>query len=275
MIRQKQTELERNSGEEQLLNKFREAQERFAASSGQADSYYHEGPTAAVWQSDQLPTEFEDFVDDSSTISPQPPSAPPAIIPRVDRTTKPATRFEESTYSDGQLRRVVVPSDLTTKFLRAVESNTLCNVETCGILVGKLRQNIFTISHVLIPKQKGTSDSCQMFNEEDICIFQDERDLMTLGWIHTHPSQSAFMSSIDLHTHFGYQIMLSEAIAIVCAPKFDQVGLFSLTQDHGIKFIGSCKQSGFHLHPKEPPLYQDCAHVVFDHTVFVQMVDLR
>ena len=38
----------------------------------------------------------------------------------------------------------------------------------------------------------------------------------------THPSQTAFMSSVDLHTHCSYQIMLDEAIAIVCAPKFSQ-----------------------------------------------------
>ncbi len=39
--------------------------------------------------------------------------------------------------------------------------------------------------------------------------------------IHTHPTQSCFMSSMDLHTHVAYQQMLPEAIAIVCAPKGD------------------------------------------------------
>ena len=35
----------------------------------------------------------------------------------------------------------------------------------------------------------------------------------------THPSQTAFMSSVDLHTHYSYQVMLDEAIAIVVAPS--------------------------------------------------------
>lgn len=35
----------------------------------------------------------------------------------------------------------------------------------------------------------------------------------------THPTQTAFLSSVDLHTHCSYQLMLPEAIAIVCAPK--------------------------------------------------------
>lgn len=30
---------------------------------------------------------------------------------------------------------------------------------------------------------------------------------------------AGFMSSVDLHTHSGYQSMLPEAFAVVCAPK--------------------------------------------------------
>ncbi|RWV97612.1 hypothetical protein GW17_00039589 [Ensete ventricosum] len=37
--------------------------------------------------------------------------------------------------------------------------------------------------------------------------------------LQTHPTQSCFMSSIDLHTQYAYQILLPEAIAIVMAPK--------------------------------------------------------
>ena len=38
----------------------------------------------------------------------------------------------------------------------------------------------------------------------------------------THPTQTAFLSSVDLHTHFPYQQLMPEAIAIVCAPKFNE-----------------------------------------------------
>jgi len=31
---------------------------------------------------------------------------------------------------------------------------------------------------------------------------------------------SGFMSSVDLHTHSGFQRMLPESFAVVCAPKF-------------------------------------------------------
>jgi STAM-binding protein len=51
----------------------------------------------------------------------------------------------------------------------------------------------------------------------DYCM---NEDLLLLGWIHTHPTQTCFMSSRDLHTHAGYQVMMPESVAIVCAPKF-------------------------------------------------------
>jgi STAM-binding protein len=55
-------------------------------------------------------------------------------------------------------------------------------------------------------------------NEEELFDYCDKEELMVLGWIHTHPTQTCFMSSRDLHTHVGYQVMMPESIAIVCAP---------------------------------------------------------
>lgn len=45
-------------------------------------------------------------------------------------------------------------------------------------------KNAFYISHVLIPKQSGTSDSCEAEDDMEIFMYQDPRDLITLGWIH-------------------------------------------------------------------------------------------
>lgn len=44
--------------------------------------------------------------------------------------------------------------------------------------------NQFWITHLLIPKQKGTSDSCSTQNEEELFEVQDKYNLVTLGWIH-------------------------------------------------------------------------------------------
>lgn len=37
---------------------------------------------------------------------------------------------------------------------------------------------------MILPKQKGTSDSCVTTNEEEIFDYQDQHNLITLGWIH-------------------------------------------------------------------------------------------
>ncbi|MGH0167826.1 UNVERIFIED_CONTAM: hypothetical protein FKN15_053445 [Acipenser sinensis] len=120
------------------------------------------------------------------------------------------------------LQPLVVPRELCSKFLKLAEANTARAVETCGILCGKLTRSEFTLTHVIVPKQRGGPDSCDTENEEELFIIQDQLSLITLGWIHTHPTQTAFLSSVDMHTHCSYQMMLPESIAIVCSPKFNE-----------------------------------------------------
>ncbi|XP_074141553.1 STAM-binding protein [Sminthopsis crassicaudata] len=198
----------------------------------------------------------------------------PAKPPLVDRSLKPgALSSPEHTSAIDGLRHVVVPQMLCPQFLQFADANTVRGVETCGILCGKLMKNEFTITHVLIPKQSSGPDYCNTENEEELFLIQDQQGLITLGWIHTHPTQTAFLSSVDLHTHCSYQMMLPESIAIVCSPKFQETGFFRLT-DHGLEEISSCRQKGFHPHCKDPPLFCTCSHVtVVDRAVV--MTDLR
>ena len=42
----------------------------------------------------------------------------------------------------------------------------------------------FKITHLFIPHQTGTPDSCDMQHEEELIFYQDKYDLITLGWIH-------------------------------------------------------------------------------------------
>ncbi|XP_010259368.1 PREDICTED: AMSH-like ubiquitin thioesterase 3 isoform X3 [Nelumbo nucifera] len=121
---------------------------------------------------------------------------------------------------------------------------------------------------------------CQTMNEEEIFDVQDKLSLFPLGWIHTHPSQTCFMSSVDLHTHYSYQIMLPEAIAIVMAPKDTsrQHGIFHLSDPGGVSVIRNCQQRGFHPH-EEPedgsPIYEHCSHVYMNSNLKFDVVDLR
>lgn len=56
--------------------------------------------------------------------------------PTVDRSTKPILyKNQQNPYN---LRQIIVPSNLTARFLEYALSNTYNNLETCGILAGKL-----------------------------------------------------------------------------------------------------------------------------------------
>ncbi|XP_051973183.1 STAM-binding protein-like A [Xyrauchen texanus] len=216
----------------------------------------------------------------ASFTTPMPPGgtpnhiSPTSGLPVFDRSLKPSIPVSagHSAVVNG-LRQLFVPAELCQKFLKLADANTARAVETCGILCGKLMKNAFTVTHVIVPKQCGGPDYCDTENEEELFLIQDQNDLITLGWIHTHPTQTAFLSSVDMHTHCSYQMMLPESIAIVCAPKFNETGYFRLT-DYGMDEIGSCKQRGFHPHPKEPPLFSASKHVtITDGSVTV--LDLR
>ncbi|KAJ5306207.1 hypothetical protein PENANT_c024G01644 [Penicillium antarcticum] len=164
-------------------------------------------------------------------------------------TFKPSAYLENGT----PLRSVFLPANLRNRFLSLASPNTRNNLETCGVLCGTLVSNALFISKVVIPEQTSTSDTCETVNESALFDYCDSEDLMVLGWIHTHPSQTCFMSSRDLHTHCGYQVMLPESIAIVCAPSKDpDWGVFRLTDPPGLKTVLSCTQTGlFHPHAEE------------------------
>ncbi|KAK8470491.1 hypothetical protein PHAVU_004G156088 [Phaseolus vulgaris] len=173
-----------------------------------------------------------------------------------------------------------ISTSLMESFMKLAKSNTKKNLETCGVLAGLLKNRKFYITALIIPKQESTSDSCQTTNEEEIFEVQDKRSLFPLGWIHTHPTQSCFMSSIDLHTHYSYQIMLPESVAIVMAPKDStrNHGIFRLTSPGGMSVIKQCDQRGFHPHnppPEGGPIYQTCTDVYMNPDLNFDVIDLR
>ena len=102
-----------------------------------------------------------------------------------------------------------------------------------------------------------------MIDEDQLFEFQMKHDLITLGWIHTHPTQSCFLSSVDLHTQLGYQLMLPEAVAIVMAPtdRRRDYGCFSLSPC-GLDAIRACSQKSFHVHEiPDSDIYSLSTHV--------------
>ncbi len=68
-----------------------------------------------------------------------------------DRNLKPST----SLYSESGLRTISLSPLVMAKFLSVAQPNTAKNIETCAILAGKLEQDQFHITHILVPKQNG------------------------------------------------------------------------------------------------------------------------
>ncbi|MCO5547739.1 hypothetical protein L7F22_001190 [Adiantum nelumboides] len=181
--------------------------------------------------------------------------------------------------SDGP-KQLHISIKMMDEFMRLAGQNTRNNIETCAVLAGSFKNATFNVTALIIPKQQATSDTCHTENEEEIFEWQDKEGLFQLGWIHTHPRQSCFMSSVDLHTHYSYQVMLPEAIAIVMAPTDStrKYGIFRLSDPGGVKTIQNCQLRGFHAH--DPPLngtriYEHCAHVLMSTELKFQVVDLR
>ncbi|XP_061561246.1 AMSH-like protease isoform X3 [Phycodurus eques] len=196
-----------------------------------------------------------------------------------NRTTRPPVSHSAATlhaaYGVGaeHLRRTLLPRTLTSRFLLLADRNSARGIETCGVLCGRLQRDALAVTHVVVPKQSAGPDFCAMEDVEELFGFQDKHQLLTLGWIHTHPTQTVFLSSVDLHTHAAYQLMLAEAIAIVCAPKHNRVGVFRLTCV-GMSEVSACRLQGFHPHSGETPLFSACAHVHMT-DADVTMLDLR
>lgn len=158
--------------------------------------------------------------------SPPPlPSKPggPAPPPKQDISPTQSYQFQPAAFTENgtPLRTLFLPTSLRTSFVSFAASNTSSNLETCGILCGTLISNALFISHLVIPDQTATSDTCETTDqgETDLFDYVDNEGLMVCGWIHTHPTQTCFLSSRDLHTSVGYQVMLPESVAIVCAPS--------------------------------------------------------
>ena len=188
--------------------------------------------------------------------------------------------FQPSAYLENgtPLRSIFLPQNLRHRFLSVAQDNTRANLETCGILCGTLVSNALFISKLVIPEQESTSDTCETVNESELFDYVDGEDLMVLGWIHTHPTQTCFMSSRDLHTHGGYQVMMPESIAIVCAPSKGDWGVFRLTDPPGMKTVLNCTQTGlFHPHA-ESHIYTEAlrpGHVVEVDGLEFEVVDMR
>jgi proteasome lid subunit RPN8/RPN11 len=210
------------------------------------------------------------------------------IYPKLDEVaTQPQTKCPViATSSFDRLpsisASIALPFDLPATFQDIARNNTIKGVETCGILLGERRSiytsDVYKITTMVIPRQTGTRDTCEALPgaEERILSYALTNNLVCLGWIHTHPTQSCFLSSIDMHTTLPYQQMLESAIAIVVAPTDKQlpIGVWRLTH-YGMSKLRQCKLSGFHNHEGKEAFSELVNDISWDTKSGVVVVDQR
>ncbi|XP_024517990.1 AMSH-like ubiquitin thioesterase 1 isoform X1 [Selaginella moellendorffii] len=247
-----------------------------------------QAPEAVLDQKDEdvvtllQPVEPPSQFDLVNQLSP-PPVSVPVEMPQESCSpvsTEPDLSLEIDALPSKEPKHLHMSSSLMDEFMRMAKSNTSKNIETCGVLAGSLEGGNFFVTALIIPKQQATANTCETIDEEEIFFAQDKRGLFQLGWIHTHPTQSCFMSSVDVHTHYSYQVMLPEAIAIVMAPQdaSKNFGIFRLSDPGGMNVIQQCSKRGFHGHDPTSdgtPLYHRTSHVYLDPKVKFDVVDLR
>uniref|UniRef100_A0A7C9FFY5 MPN domain-containing protein n=1 Tax=Opuntia streptacantha TaxID=393608 RepID=A0A7C9FFY5_OPUST len=198
----------------------------------------------------------------------------------ISHVSSADSRYECSDPTSHVLKDIHISAQLIEDFLQIAADNTNKDLETCAVLGASLEDEKFYATTLIVPKQESTCSSCQALHEEEIFNIQNDRSLFPVGWIHTHPSQSCFMSSIDLHTQYPYQVMVPEAIAIVLAPTdtTQSYGIFRLTDPSGMTVIRECREKGFHPHGDSSdgrPLYEQCSHVYINPNLRFEIFDLR
>ncbi|KAL0221215.1 hypothetical protein RCL1_001069 [Eukaryota sp. TZLM3-RCL] len=171
-------------------------------------------------------------------------------------------------------RAVHWPGELVSLFLNKVVEQASMGIEACALLCApKSSVDVFKITHIVIPKQTGTVDSCTLLDEASLIPVIENNDLTICGWIHTHPKFDTFLSAIDLHTHLGLQLSLNESIAIVVSllNNSTKTEVYHLSAQ-GINEVSKCKKGGHHEHSSNSFLVASHALKI---SGTVECVDLR
>ena len=122
-------------------------------------------------------------------------------------------------------------------------------VEVIGLLTGHMKQEGTPLEHLIVedywPVDQGDAVSVEIVDQKVFTeIFhKKESDQFIIGWAHSHPSYTPFLSDDDFRTHLRYQTFWNKSIALVIDPLMissDDYGL-------GVFRIDDDKQSYYKL----------------------------
>lgn len=64
-----------------------------------------------------------------------------------------------------------------------------------------------------------------IFFQDDAAVTQS---LFPVGWIHTHPAFDCFLSSVDIHNQYGYQVQTRTHHAVLYRTKVEHDQAYSM-----------------------------------------------
>ena len=141
-----------------------------------------------------------------------------------------------------------IPFSMETLFLLEAQENLSKNIEFLGFLLGVSDEATGEkrVTDLLIPKQSCTTTYCEMEESDDqlsqLHSYIEDRNVIFLGWIHTHPLFDNFLSSVDMHTQYQRQQMTPGNIAMVYSGITKDYKAYILT-DLGLSVIGNCTKN--------------------------------
>lgn len=115
-------------------------------------------------------------------------------------------------------------------------------VEVIGLLTGKIRHEETPLEQIFVedywPVGQGDAVSVEIVDQKIFSeIFEKKNnEHFIIGWAHSHPSYTPFLSGDDLRTHRRYQTFWNKSIALVIdplmiTPSNNGVGVFRIHKD--------------------------------------------
>lgn len=173
-----------------------------------------------------------------------------------DATREP---YDPKKVAEWKLRDIQFPQNLLSSFIQSAW-NQSSDKEFMGWVTGKLhekgqkakKKTIVIANGLFIPRQK--SDQWSVWEAGDDQVpsqmlqFMEESESVVVGWIHSHPTFSSFLSSVDQHTQHRLQKDLAQAFAIVI-DQHKQPRVMRLSPA-GMEVVAKCQAdpANFHEH---------------------------
>ena len=128
-------------------------------------------------------------------------------------------------------------------------------VEVIGLLTGKIKQEETPLEQIFVedywPVDQGDAVSVEIVDQRIFTeIFHKKnQDHFIIGWAHSHPSYSPFLSDDDFGTHLRYQTFWNKSIAVVIdplqiSPEDFGIGVFRIHNDKRSYYVLSFEISG-------------------------------